>query len=218
MPKILIVDDDINHNTMVSAYLGRENFVTETATSADEAMSWLSMTSFDVIVLDWNLPDASGIELLKWYRARGETPVLMLTAKGTIDNRAEGLDSGADDYLLKPFSVKELVARLRALLRRAPLTASTLTAGRYVLDPKSLTARKLDTEIRLTQGEFALLEFFARHPDEIFTAEALIARVWRADTEITTDAVRATLKRLRSKLDDLVIETVPGAGYKLGAS
>jgi DNA-binding response OmpR family regulator len=217
MAKILIVDDDKDHLKMVSAFLQRENHVVDTADCGARAMDLLSVSEYDVLVLDRTLPDIEGVELLKWYRTKGNAPVLMLTGKGTIDDRAQGLDSGADDYLIKPFSTKELSARLRALLRRpANIMGNQLTAGSYTLDPGNLTVTKPGEEVRLPPREFALLEFLARHPNEIFSGEALMARVWRAESEATTDSLRTAIKNIRKKLDDRIIETVPGAGYKLG--
>ncbi len=220
MAKILIVDDDPNTIEMISSYLSAQSHLVESATTCDEAMNLLSVSGYDVVILDWMLPDMSGTELLKWYRHKATARVLMLTGKGSITSREEGLDAGADDYLIKPFSLKELAARIRALMRRPPVALSELTAGEYQLNPRSLTVvradQKINQEIHLTPREFALLEFFVRHPDEIFKPEVLVSRVWPASSEVTSDALRATVKRIRQKLDDSIIEYVASAGYKLG--
>lgn len=216
--KILIVDDDADHIKMVSAYLSREHYVVESAIDGRTAQDILSVSEYDVIVLDWELPDTTGIDLLKWYRARGNAPVIMLTGKASISHRETGLDSGADDYLIKPFSAKELCARIRALLRRPPTFSGTeLTLAGYTLSPPTLMVTKGDRQVRLAPREFALLEFFARHQNEIFEADMLMKRVWKADNEATTDSLRTAIKLIRRKLDEGIIETVKGAGYKAGS-
>jgi DNA-binding response OmpR family regulator len=141
----------------------------------------------------------------------------MLTGKGTILDRETGLDSGADDYLIKPFSTRELTARIRALLRRPAVAVSNvLTAGVYKLNPGTFTVMRGEEEIRLPPREFALLEFLARHPNEMFKGDVLMARVWHSDSEASTDTLRTAIKQIRKKLDEGIIETVAGAGYKLG--
>jgi DNA-binding response OmpR family regulator len=218
MAKILVVDDDTDHMKMVGIFLARDNHTIETAATGEEARTLMTGAQYDLVVLDWNLPDAQGVDILRWYRQRGSsTPVLMLTGKGKIDDRENGLDSGADDYLIKPCSGRELAARVRALLRRpTAFVGTTLTVGSYTLHPTELSVSKTDLQIRLQPKEFALLEFLARHPAEVFSAEALMARVWPENSEASTDTLRTTVKQIRKKLDDTVIETIVGAGYKLG--
>lgn len=218
MAKILVVDDDVDHLKMVGIFLSRDNHTIETATTGEDARNLLMCAQYDLVVLDWQLPDAEGVEILKWYRGRGTTaPVLMLTGKGRIDDRETGLDSGADDYLIKPCSGRELAARVRALLRRpASFVGTSLTAGEYTLNRGDLSVSKSAEIIRLQPQEFALLEFLARHPSEVFSGEALMARVWPEKSEATTDALRTTVKQIRKKLGESIIETVVGAGYKLG--
>jgi two-component system OmpR family response regulator len=218
MAKILIIDDDADHTKMVCVFLARDNHFLETAATGEQAMNLLSAANYDLIVLDWELPDITGVEILKWYRRKGSAPVIMLTGKGKIDDREAGLDSGADDYLIKPFSGKELAARVRALLRRpTTFVGTTLTAGQYTLNPAALTVSKCEEQIRLQPQEFALLEFLARHPEEVFQAETLVARVWRENSEATGDSVRTAIKQIRKKLGETIVETVVGAGYKLGS-
>ncbi len=217
MAKILIVDDDADLVQVVASFLRKENHVVEIAHNADDGRHLLSSCEYDVVVLDWSLPDGSGVDILKWYRKAGSAPVIMLTGKAAIAHKEEGLDAGADDYLTKPFSMKELSARIRALLRRPPIVNAGLSAGSYILQPSSLTVKKGKTEIRLPPREFALLEFLFRHPQEVFKSDVLMARVWRSDSEATTDSLRTAVKQIRRKLeDDTIIETIPGAGYKLG--
>jgi DNA-binding response OmpR family regulator len=218
MAKILVVDDDTDHMKMVGIFLSRDNHTIETAATGEEARTLMTGAQYDLVVLDWNLPDAQGVEILRWFRKRGcSTPVIMLTGKGKIDDRENGLDSGADDYLIKPCSGRELAARVRALLRRPTgFVGTTLTVGSYTLHPTELSVTKTDQQIRLQPKEFALLEFLARHPSEVFSAEALMARVWPESSEASTDTLRTTVKQIRKKLDDAVIETIVGSGYKLG--
>lgn len=218
MAKILFIDDDEDHVKMASAVLARENHVIDPAHNGADAKHLASISGYDIIILDWQLPDSTGIEFLKWYRGVGNAPVIMLTGKGTIADREEGLDSGADDYMIKPFSTRELAARIRAILRRHSRGSTTeLMAGDYKLDPPNLTVSKEGTEVRLPPREFALLEFLARNPDEIFKGDALMSRVWSADSEATTDSLRTAVKQIRKKLNnDRIIETIPGAGYRLG--
>jgi two-component system, OmpR family, response regulator len=176
---------------------------------------------YDVIVLDWDLPGATGVEICTSFRAKGgNTPIIMLTGKSTLRDKEEGLDSGADDYLTKPFHIKELSARIRALLRRPlSVTGNTLKVGDITLCPISYKVTKAEQEVQLLPREFALLEFLMRHPGQVFGAEALLDRVWNSDSEASPDALRTCMKRLRKKIEspegDSIIKTVHGVGYKL---
>ena len=217
MAKILLIEDDAKQNEMVAAFLEMDKHTVEFAITGKEAMDMLSVSSYDVVIIDWGLPDISGMEVLRWYRSRSNGHVIVLTGQQAFDSRIQGLDAGADDYVIKPFSVKELSARIRAVLRRAPMTGMQLTACGYTLDSSCLSLMKDGHDaIRLTPMEFALIEFLARHPREIFKAEALIARVWPSGAEVSPEALRATIKRVREKAGAEIIETVAGAGYKLG--
>jgi DNA-binding response OmpR family regulator len=217
MAKILLVDDDADLILMISSFLAREHHIVETANNGDDAKHLLTISNYDVIVLDWNMPGMSGIDLCKWYRKAGSAPIIMLTGRTAVAQKEEGLDSGADDYLTKPFSMKELSARIRALLRRPVNHVMELSIGEYSLHPPTLTVKRAGKEFQLPPREFALLEFLARHPQEIFKGDALMTRVWRSDSETTTDSLRTCVKQIRKRLDDdKVIETVAGAGYRLG--
>jgi DNA-binding response OmpR family regulator len=169
------------------------------------------------------LPELSGIELCRQYRSRGGTaPVLMLTGKGTISDKESGFDAGADDYLTKPFHMKELSMRLRALLRRATaFTGDVLRVKDIELEPSNHRATRNGADLNLLPKEFALLEFLMRHPNQVFSAEALLSRVWASETDTTVDAVSTCIKRLRKKIDSedqpSLIRTVHGVGYKLQA-
>lgn len=218
MSKILLVEDDSDLAGMVKLNLLREHSTVEVVHSGEDALDVLAVSAYDLIILDWNLPGKSGIEVCQWYRQHGGTsPVLMLTGKSADVDKEKGLDGGADDYLTKPFSMRELAARVRAVLRRSStVTSNILTHGSYKIDPFKFHIEKGGAPVTLQPREFALFEFLMRHPGEVFSAEALLERIWRSDSEATLDALRACIKRIRKKLDDPdVIETVHGVGYRL---
>ncbi|HEY9790287.1 MAG TPA: response regulator transcription factor [Candidatus Obscuribacterales bacterium] len=218
MSKILLVEDDIDLAGMVEQNLAREHATVEVVHTGDAALDVLAVSDYDLLILDWELPGASGIEICKWYRQHGgQAPVLMLTGKSSVVEKETGLDSGADDYLTKPFSMRELSARARAALRRTTVLASNvLMQGGYKMDPFKFSLERDGKRISLQPREFALLEFLMRHPGEVFSPEALLERIWRSDTEAGLDALRACVKRIRKKLDDAeLIETVHGMGYRL---
>lgn len=222
MSKILIVEDDVDLAGMVRQNLAREHATIEVVHTGNDAMDVLAVSDYDLLILDWELPGATGIEICKWYRQRGgSAPILMLTGKANITEKEAGLDSGADDYITKPFSMRELAARARAALRRtggAVHATNLLECGAYKLDPFKFSLHKNGEAISLQPREFALLEFLMRHKGTVFSPEALIERIWRSDTEAGMDALRACVKRIRKKLDDPeVIETVHGIGYRIKA-
>lgn len=218
MAKILLVEDDVDFNSMVCSFLKKENHVVDAVFCCEDAKAFFVSGGYEVILLDWNLPDMEGVEFLKWIRSRGgNEAVIMLTGKGKIVEREEGLDSGADDYLVKPFSTRELMARIRAVLRRPQFLVNTLAVGNYKLNPSTLSVSEGDRDIRLPPREFAVLEFLARHPDQIFSPEALLVRVWANESETSIDSLRTAIKNIRKKLSPDIVETVAGAGYKLGS-
>jgi DNA-binding response OmpR family regulator len=226
MAKILFVEDDRGLAEMVLEWLACERHSIEHLTDGQTGLDYLQYGKYDIAILDWTLPGKTGLDICKEHRSKGgKTPVLMLTAKGTENDKELGLDSGADDYLTKPFSVKELSARIRALLRRPPNTLSNIIAVKDLkLDSVKHCLTRNGNEIQLLPKEFSLLEFFMRHPDEIFSSEALLDRIWHSDSEVTPDAVRTCLKRLRRKIDGELnesisyIQTVPKLGYKMSKS
>ena len=219
MAKILIVDDDKGLLEVMQAYLKQVHHSVECFTTAEEAMQAVEVRSFDIVVLDWMLPGMSGVEFCKWFRRSRSQPVIMLTGKAAIANREEGLDSGADDYLTKPFAMAELAARVRALLRRPSSLQMALSVGPYTLDPSKLTVIHDGPSIRLPPREFALLEFLVRHPDKIYSPDMLMNHVWPSDSETTVPSLRTSVKQVRKMLsDENIIETIGGAGYKLGYS
>ncbi|HEY9712601.1 MAG TPA: response regulator transcription factor, partial [Chroococcales cyanobacterium] len=184
----------------------------------------LQFYEYDLVVLDWQLPGLEGVDILKEFRSGGGiTPVIMLTGKNSISDKETGFDSGADDYLTKPFHMKELSARVRALLRRpSTFVGNVLKAGQLELDPGNFKATKNGAEIKLQPKEFSLLEFFMRHPNQVFNTDTLLNRVWASESDATSDALTTTIKRLRKKIDAegerSFLTTVHGVGYKMEVS
>ncbi|HEY9678721.1 MAG TPA: response regulator transcription factor [Drouetiella sp.] len=224
MAKILIVEDDVHSAEMVVSWLESERHNIDHAKSGEEAIEHLKMMEYDVILLDWDLPGMSGYDVLKQFRAMGHTtPVIMLTGKSKVEDKEEGLDGGADDYLTKPYSLKELSARIRAQMRRTSnVSSNQLEFRNIVLIPDQMRVTREGKDINLLPKEFTLLEFFMRNPDRVFTADSIMIRVWGSEAETSTDAFRSTLKRLRQKIDapeaeSPVIETVHGAGYRFNS-
>lgn len=207
---------------MVSEWLLSESYSLEVVHDGAVGFEFLRQGHYDLVILDWDLPSMSGIDILRKYRAaKFATPVIMLTGKGQIQDKETGLDTGADDYLTKPFSMKELSARIRALLRRPVQAVShNLCVGKLELDPIKHLARFEGKEIRLLPKDFQLLEFLMRNPDQVFSTEALLQRVWNIDTEATSDALRTAIKRIRQAINDdgTTIENVPRIGYRLRSS
>jgi DNA-binding response OmpR family regulator len=223
MAKLLVVEDDAELCGMIEDWLTHEHYQVEATGNGRDALEKLTFYEFDLILLDWELPETSGLEICTVFRQRGgTTPILMLTGKKTIDDKELGLNSGADDYLTKPFHMKELSARVRAILRRSSNQLSNvLKAGDLSLDPISFRVMRGADEIQLQKREFALLEFFMRNQSRVFSPDALLERVWASESDATAEAIRTCLKRLRQKIDepgkDSVIKTVHGVGYKLEA-
>jgi DNA-binding response OmpR family regulator len=224
MAKLLVVEDDQALSKTVSEWLRSERHLVDVSASGLEALELLRQSKYDAVILDWHLPDMTGLEVCRTYRSAGGCcPILMLTGKGTLDDKELGLDSGADDYLAKPAHMREVSARVRALLRRPTgLKASLLNVGDIVLDASAHEVTKGRKAVNLTAQEFSLLEFFMRHPDQFFTPETLLSRVWPSDGEQTVLAVRVMIKKLRYKLDGesekSVIQTERGLGYRLCSS
>jgi len=205
---------------MLSAWLKHEsNYVVETAADGQEALDLLLTYCYDVVVLDWEMPKISGVEVCRQFRAqRPYTPVLMLTGRRTVDDKVEGLDAGADDYLTKPFSPQVLSARVRSLLRRASHdTEAAIVSGQVLLDVAGKTASVNNKDLQLAPREFELLEFFVRHPRDCFSPEALLNRVWSDSEGFSVAAVRMSVKRLRAKIEEAggecPLKTARGVGY-----
>jgi DNA-binding response OmpR family regulator len=219
--KILVVEDDRDLTVMVCDLLSFEKHTVEVAHTGDDGRENMRMSNYDLIILDWDLPGVTGIELLREFRSRGgTTPVLFLTGKGKISEKEMGLDTGADDYLTKPFHMKELAVRVRALLRRpATFVSEVLRVRDIELYPSDHKVTRNNQEIKLYPKEFALLEFFMRHPNQIFSADALLNHVWRSDSAASIDTVRQSLTRIRQSVgetkDNPLIKTIYGVGYRL---
>lgn len=219
MAKILLVEDDHDLAFSVTDRLKREHYTVEVVDEGEDALHLLKTFEFDAVILDWNLPDMSGLAILKELRNRGlRTPVLLLTARGDVSDKAQGLDSGADDYLTKPFDPIELSARVRAMLRRgSKQTANVISAGPFTLDPQHFKVFKEGVEIHLQPKEFALLEVFMRNPGEVFSQEALLNRCWLSESDTSPESVRVYVGNLRKKIDGggqhSYIETLFKRGY-----
>ena len=221
MAKILLVEDDQELAGTIAKWFTLERHVIETALDGLDGMDRVMGGSYDIIILDWQLPFVDGIEICKKYRAtNGTTPIIMLTGKSLVVEKEIGLDSGADDYVTKPFSVKELAARVRAILRRPQgYKSDVIVNGPLELNLASHQITRNQVALDLLPVDFALLEFFMRHAGEVFSTEALISRVWHTDKSPTDNAVRSSIKRIRQAIDDeeqpSLIETVNRVGYKL---
>jgi DNA-binding response OmpR family regulator len=223
MAKILVVEDEHDLSIPMRDWLTREQHVVELVDNGLDALDRLKVYKYDVIVLDLMLPGMNGMEVCKKYRNDGgAASILMLTAKNTIEDKELGLDAGADDYLTQPFHLKELSARIRALLRRhTQSTSRELRVGALALDVVSRKVIFNGEEVHFVPREFSLLEFLMRHPNQVFSAEALLDRVWASDTMASPDTIRTYIKILRKKLGgegkDSLIKTVHGVGYKIEA-
>jgi len=220
MAKILLVEDDAGLSRMIKDWLTLEHHHMELSADGQDGLEKLRFYQYDLVILDWTLPLLSGIEVLQQMRRLGvSTPVIMLTGRNTIVDKEEGFDAGADDYLTKPFHMKELSARLKALLRRpTALVDEVFKFGELAVDRGTYKVTKAGAEIKLLPSEYALLEFLMRHPNQVFTQEALLNRVWSSQSDATANALTTCIKRLRKKIDsegeESIIRTVYGVGYK----
>jgi DNA-binding response OmpR family regulator len=223
MAKILLVEDNADLAAIVADSLRAERHVVEWVADGQAGMDFLLLAEFELILMDWELPGLSGVEIIKKYRAGGgKAPIIMLTGKSTIDDKEEGFDVGADDYLAKPFQTRELIVRVRALLRRQPnVGGNMLQIADLELDPVKFRLTKAGQHVHLTPKDFALLQFFMRHPDEIFSPDQLIARVWDFDSEASTEGLRVAIRRIRKAIDsddsadNSLIENIARVGYRL---
>jgi DNA-binding response OmpR family regulator len=223
VPTVLVVDDEPIVRNVVVRYLERDGYRTLEAGDGHEARRMLEREPPSLVVLDVMLPGLSGLELCRWIRSRSETPIVMLTALGEETDRIVGLELGADDYLTKPFSPRELAIRVRNLLRRAarPVArdAHAITFGDVVIDPAARHAQKGGSPLALTLKEFDLLLFFATNPRQVFSRDQLMDRVWGYHSALDTGTVTVHVRRLRKKIEDDAsrprhLETVFGAGYR----
>ncbi len=223
MATVLVVDDEPIVRNVVVRYLQRDGYRTLEASDGDEARRLLEREPPSLVVLDVMLPGVGGLELCRWIRSRSEMPIVMLTALGEETDRIVGLELGADDYLTKPFSPRELAVRVRNLLRRAtrPVAGGTqaIAFGDVVIDPAARQAQKAGDPLALTLKEFDLLLFFASNPRQVFSRDQLMDRVWGYQSALDTGTVTVHVRRLRKKIEDDAsrprhLETVFGAGYR----
>ncbi|OKH17678.1 two-component system response regulator RppA [[Limnothrix rosea] IAM M-220] len=222
--RILLVEDEPDLGRAIKRVLAQNTYVVDWVQDGAEAWSYLEnqQTIYNLGIFDWLLPNLSGVELLQKLRQREDNlPVLMLTAKDSINDRVQGLDAGADDYLIKPFGMKELLARLRALKRRSQnLMPSNLVVGKFILDyaNNQIYLENNKQEITLTLKEFKLLEYFMRHPNQILNRDQILAQLWEWNTDPISNVVAAQIRLLRRKLAIYnaqgTIETIYGLGYR----
>jgi two-component system response regulator MprA len=221
-PSILVVDDEPAVRQALARAFALERYRVSLAGDGREALQLLEATPYDAIILDVMMPQMSGVELCRRLREAGDhTPTLMLTARDAVDDRVAGLDAGADDYLVKPFALRELMARVRALLRRhnAHDGAETLTYEDLTLDLNAYEARRGDRALTLTRTEFQLLELFMRHPRQVLTRSVIFEHVWGYDFGATSNSLGVYIGYLRRKTEEggepRLLHTVRGIGYVL---
>ncbi len=224
MAKMLLVEDDESIARSIEDWLKDQPYVLEISNDGADAYERLKHFGYDLLILDWELPNRPGVQLCADYRAAGgKAPVLMLTARKDIADREFGLDTGADDYLTKPFEMRDLSARIRALLRRSTgYFDNSLEEGKLKLEHGTLSIKVGDKSIRLLPSEFALLEFLMRNSDKFVSSENLLSHVWTIDSEASEQALRTCVFRLRKKLDEkgsgITIESAKGFGYRIISS
>ena len=219
--RVLVVEDDVRMAAAIRRGLRFEGLVVDLAGAGEDALRKVGATDYDAVVLDVMLPDIDGFETCRRLRAAGLwLPVIMLTARDSVDDRVRGLDGGADDYLTKPFSLAELLARLRALVRRGPVERpAVLEVGSLRLDPATREVRRCDRVLELSAREFALLETFMRRPGQVLSRMQLLDAAWDLGYEQRSNVVEVYVRYLRQKIDEPFgvrsIETVRGVGYRL---
>ncbi len=226
--RVLLVEDEPDLGAAIKRTLEREKYIVDWVTDGNEAWGYLEhqWAQYTLAIFDWLVPGLSGLELLQRLRDRNNPlPVLMLTARDTMEDKITGLDAGADDYLVKPFGMAELLARLRALQRRAPqLQPQQLQIGNLILDYGTRTVYYLDRNgdkqvISLTKKEFQLLEYFMTHPNQVLSSDQIRDHLWEMGADAFSNVVAAQVRLLRRKLESLgsgnLIETLHGLGYRL---
>ncbi len=224
--RILLVEDEPTVAEAVRVALTDEGYAVDHAIDAVAALDFAGVYPYDLVILDLVLPGGSGLTVAKGLRNRpgqnAKVPILVLTALGTVDDRVAGLDSGADDYLVKPFAMAELLARVRALRRRETTSAPVIRVADLELDPARKRVTRAGRDVPLTAREFALLEVLAHEPGRVYSQERLIDAVWDAEFESGSNVVEVYIRSLRRKLDggrrDGLIRTVRGAGYCIEAA
>lgn len=222
--RILVVEDEVKIAQAIKRGLELKGYAVDTVHDADTGLSYAVDSDYDLVVLDRMLPGSmDGIEVCRRVRAEGvHTPILILTARGTIGDKVEGLNSGADDYLVKPFSFDELTARIKALLRRPnATTGSVITLDDLSLDTTNYEVKRGDAPVKLSHKEFALLEYFMHHVGQVITKDMIITHVWDEDALVLPNTVEVYIGYLRNKIDrpfpdaKPLLQTIRGFGYKL---
>jgi DNA-binding response OmpR family regulator len=219
--RVLVIEDDRKAAKLLAKGLQEEGFVVDVSATGEEGEAQASVNEYDVIVLDWLLPGKDGIAVCRELRAHGvSTPILMLTARDGLNDRVSGLTVGADDYLTKPFAFAELLARIRALLRRSRLAQPTvIRIADLTIDPATRRVTRAGAPVALTAREYAILEVLARSGGEIVSRTRLVERVWDEASDVLDNLVDAHVSHLRKKIDRggvPLIHTVRGFGYRLG--
>lgn len=220
--KILVVEDEVKLAQSLKKGLENKGFAVDMVYNGQEAMDTIEIShdDYDLVILDFMLPDKNGIEICRSARSQGLTiPIIMLTAKDSVSDRVMGLDSGADDYLIKPFDFEELVARVKTLLRRPSQVCLTkFQSGNLTLDPTSQKVFLSGKEVKLTPKEFALLEYFMRNTGMVLTREMILSHIWDQSFDSFSNVIDVHIaglkKKLRQKSDEKYIETVRGSGYR----
>jgi DNA-binding response OmpR family regulator len=222
--RVLVVEDELRMAALIRQGLEEEAYAVDVVNDGHQATHWLRLIDYDLAILDLMLPGIDGLQVCRDYRASGgRTPILMLTARNSLPDRVIGLDSGADDYLGKPFGMPELLARLRALTRReGPSKTSALHVQDLVLDTTTKRAMRNTRVIELTATEYALLEFLMRHEGQVLSRDQIIDHIWNADFESGSKLIEVYIHYLRRKIDtneaNKLIHTIRGLGYRIGGN
>ncbi|MBK1989605.1 response regulator transcription factor [Sphaerospermopsis aphanizomenoides BCCUSP55] len=226
--RILLVDDEVELTDPLSRVLTREGYIVDTAYNGNNGSQLAQTGSYDLLILDWMLPGKTGLEICQELRRQAKiTPVLFLTAKDTLDDRVKGLDAGADDYLVKPFELRELLARVRALLRRSGIESYSTTTGRLLvadleLDVENQIAYRQGRIIELSQKESQLLQYFMEHSGQLLTHSQIMQHLWTNDEHPESNVIAALIRLLRRKIEvgseSALIHTVYGKGYRFGST
>ncbi|MCB8928609.1 MAG: response regulator transcription factor [Ardenticatenaceae bacterium] len=220
--RVLVVEDEPRMAALIQQGLEEEAYAVDVVGNGRDVQLWVESATYDMVLLDIMLPGMSGLDVCRQLRAAGHNmPILMLTARDTLPDKVKGLDSGADDYLVKPFAIEELTARMRALARReAPVKTAVLTIADLTLDPASKLAQRSGEIIELTAKEYALLETLMRHPNQILSREQIIDHVWNMEFDSGSKLIEVYISNLRKKIDadhaPKLIHTVRGLGYRIG--
>lgn len=220
--RLLLAEDDLRLGNLIKHLLEKEHHQVDWLQRGDEVFDYAVYKTYDVIILDWMMPGKNGIQVCEQLRKHGyQAPILMLTARDALDDRVLGLDTGADDYLVKPFEFVELLARLRALARRGtyPLKEEIVQKNSLILNRTTHTVKRGQLEIQLTSREFQILDLLMQNSGKVVPREVIIDRIWGPDTEVTSNNLDAYVRLLRKKLDSPpekpLIQNVRGIGYKL---